>query len=130
MGSEFPITAADEWHFGERKSIDIRVTDEAGDPVDLTTIEMSWRVARTTESARPYIEKNTTLGEIEPVAADDDVGGVKSIARCQVERDDYDLFPRKSGLWRHELVDDDTGLVLSYGPARILPSIGLAVVSS
>lgn len=130
MAKPFDIVLDSEWHSGEHKQIDIRVLDDDGNPVDLTNIPLSWRVARSLEGDFPYIIKATDGAGISVLPAEDDEYEVQSIARCDVVQTDYLTIPSRRRLLRHELRDDNNGLVLSYGKVVLKPSIGAAELPS
>lgn len=122
MTALFDIGFDSMWHIGEAKQVDIRVTDEADEPVDLTGMTLSWRLAWADASALVYITK-TTANDITVVAHTDDVGGVKSVARIAIASTDYEDVPGP-GFFRHQLYDDDVHLVLSKGDVVLQPAMG------
>lgn len=106
------------WFRYEAKSFDITVTDDAGDPVDLSATTLLWRLLREAGSSTVYLEKTDGAGIT--------VGGVDdNVVTIAIDADtDYDDLP--AGVYHHELWDTLNAVLLSYGDAWLNPSTALA----
>lgn len=106
MAIESNITQELGWHRFEHKYLDITVTDAAGDPVDLSAVDLRWLL----------LHHDVLLEKTSDVDGGIDVTGVdNNLARIEVEADDYDSIP--AGVFRHELWDMTNELLLSFGTA-------------
>lgn len=106
------IKATDGWYRFEAKEWVFTVTDAAGDPVDLSTTGLLWRVVRDAGSPTIYLEKTDTGG----IAVDGDGNNVVTITIDP----DTDYATLEDGIFRHELWDSDTPTLLVWGDCWIL----------
>lgn len=114
MSVRSDITAEAGWWRFEEKTLLITVTDDAGDPVNLTGVGLLWRVVRDAGSATVYLEKTDADGITV-------TGGSNNIATISIDPDtDYEDLP--AGIHRHELWDTDNHLLLAYGDCFVLPA--------
>ena len=120
-----PITAAMGWHRYEHKSIEISIVDAAGDPQTLSGLNLSWKLLR---NGTALITKTT----------DDDItidGDDNEIAVIEIEETEYEYDAEAgtseivAGVYRHELWDIDSDILLSYGDAHLLPGTPPAEVA-
>jgi hypothetical protein len=118
------ITAEYDWHIYSRKDVRVRVFDEAGSPVDLSGIDLIWRVARDANGSAIYLTKGTEEEAITVEADESDPPGTSSVAVIRVEPDEYDGFPGPGYYW-HELRDLTSQLLLSVGDVVLLPAMPL-----
>jgi hypothetical protein len=125
MSQQSVITQAMGWHRFEHKSIEITVVDSAGDPQDLTGIALSWKLLR---NGTALITKTTDAGIT--ITGDDD-----NVATIDIDETEYVYDAEDgtsevvAGVYRHELWDIDSDVLLSYGDAHLLPGTAPAEVA-
>ncbi len=107
MSIRSPITQTMRWYRYEDKTLDFTILDTDGDPVDLSGVDLSWRVLREAGSATVLYEKESP--DITVMGADNNV------ARIEVEADEYDDLP--AGIHYHVLWDRTNNLLLAEGEA-------------
>jgi hypothetical protein len=118
------ITAEYDWHIYSRKDVRIRVFDDEDAPVNLSGVDLIWRVARDASGSAIYLTKGTEESAITVEADESDPPGTSSVAVIRVEPEDYDGFPGP-GYYRHELRDLTSQLLLSVGDVVLLPAMPL-----
>lgn len=105
------------WHRWEEKTLLITITDANGDPVNLTGLSLLWRVVRDAGSSVVYLEKTDDITV---------TGASSNIATIPIDPDtDYEDL--EAGVHRHELIDLDNNLLLSYGDCWVLPASAFSV---
>lgn len=112
MSVRSDLTQAAGWFAHEDKVITITVVDAAGDPVDLRNLGLLWRVIREQGSDTVYLSK-TDIDGISITGTDNNEANMEIEAATDYE----DLG---AGIWRHELIDTDNNLLLSYGDCWVL----------
>lgn len=112
MSIRSDITQDSGWHFGEAKTLQITVTDAAGDPLNLSTLDLAWQVLRAQGSDTVYLLKTdsiTTDGDDDEIA----------VIEIDPETDYEDLM---AGIHYHELWDLSDSLLLAYGDVFLIPA--------
>lgn len=100
------ITQAAGWFLHEAKILQITVLDAAGDPVDLSSTSLLWRLMH---GNTELINKTSGAG----IAVS---GAGNNIVSITIDQDaDYDGL--EAGIYRHELWDASNDALLSYGDA-------------
>lgn len=104
------ITPAMAWLRYETKTLSITVTDAVGDPVDLSTISLRWRLLREQGSSTVLMERTSISVS----------GADNNVAEVDIAFGDYDDV--RPGIYAHELRDVTDHLVLTVGDAWLLPA--------
>ena len=122
MSQLAPITPSLGWHRFEHKNLEITVVDADGEPQTLTGIALSWKLlhhgtALITKTDQDGITLDTS----------DSVGAINDIAVIEIEETEY-VYDEEdgtsevpAGIYRHELWDTDSDVLLSYGDVHLLP---------
>lgn len=114
MSVRSDITASAGWTRYEDKTLLITIRDANDDPVTLTGLGLLWRVVRDAGSPTVYLEKTDGAG-ISVTGADNNVASISIDAST-------DYADLEAGVHRHELIDTDNNLLLSFGDCWVLPA--------
>lgn len=118
MAENAPITEAENWFIGDKKTFEFTVRQQDGSLADITSWDLEWTLRPAAESSTIFIHKvSTVIGEIQK---SDPTNGV-----CQVlvMPDDYDVVTG-AGTFDHALrrTDGDNDSVLAWGQAVLQAS--------
>lgn len=113
MSKYSPIKRQDNWFAGERKRFEWPITDASGNAVDLSGIDLEWRLLPHRGSVGVLLIKSPD--DFETPEGDD-----HNIAVWEVDEDDYDDLT--AGWMYHQLWDLTNNTCLSEGGAFLNPS--------
>jgi hypothetical protein len=115
MSIRADIPKSANWYRYETKTITITVLTAAGAPVNLTSIDLSWRIMRAQGSSTIYLTRVTPTG----ISIS---GAGSNIAVINITVSDYTALP--AGIHYHELWDSENDYLLAHGDAYIHASRG------
>lgn len=115
MSIRADITKSALWYRYENKTITITVVDADGVAVNLTGIDLSWRILRAQGSPTVLLAKTTSDG----ISIS---GAGNNIVTITIDVADYEDLP--AGIHYHELWDSENDYLLSHGDVFIHDSIG------
>jgi hypothetical protein len=121
MAVRSDITDDDLWFVGEDKQLSFELLDSSGNPVDASSMTLSWIVRRRAkDTGTPLISKTSGAG----ISVNGTFDAVRALntQRVLVAVADTDTDALPSDTYQHALkrTDDGSEAVLCYGDLRLL----------
>lgn len=118
--SDIPKSAG--WIRYETKFITLPVLDDDGVAVDVSAIDLVWKLSREEGSNQVYLTKTSDIGGGIQVAGADD-----NEVTITIQDTEYDTIP--DGLYYHELWNATSSLRLTHGDAYLGRSSGPSILA-